>query len=72
VALVDGRYDILRMKHDAPLLMKAPHELTDLRTEDSFHRPLLRCDDMNVDAARPKGRRDFEADEARAEHHGPL
>ena len=39
--------------------------------QDFLHRPLFRGDDIDLDVARAQRRRDFEADEARAEHDDP-
>ena len=71
LALVYAGGDILEMEDHPVLFMQAPHEIADLRTENALHRPLLRRDHMDVETAHAKGRRNFESDEARAEHNGP-
>ena len=47
------------------LFVQSTNEVADLRTEDSFHWPLLRRDDMDFDAAHPQRSRDLKPDEAR-------
>ena len=60
------------MKNDAMLLVKRLHEAAEIGTQDFLHRPLFRRDDMDLDVARAQRGRDFEPDEARAEHDDPL
>ena len=53
------------------LLVDRLDEAAELGPENFLHRPLFRRDDMDLDVARAQRGRDFEADEARAEHDDP-
>src|SRR5258706_3427191 len=64
---VDGAGRILQMEDHAVLFVQRAYEVAHLWTHDPFHRPFLRRDDMGFDAARPKGSRAFEPDEACAQ-----
>ena len=65
VDLLDG---IREVEVDAVVFMQRANEVAHLGSEHALHRPLLRSDDVHVELARPQGRRDLEADEARADH----
>src|SRR5690606_31421519 len=54
----------------AARLVQRPHELADLRAEHALHRPLLRSDDVDLEAPRAQRGRDLEADEARTDDDG--
>src|SRR5947207_5898720 len=69
---VDRSRRVLKVKNHAVLFVQIAHELTHLRSQYAFHRPLLRRDDMNVDAARTQRRGDLETDEARTHHDRAL
>jgi hypothetical protein len=56
----------------AVMFVERLDECAELRPEHSLHRALVGSDHVHLDAARPQGARDFEADEARAEHDGRL
>ena len=53
-------------------LVERLDEAAELRSEHSLHRALVGGDHVHLDTARPQSARDFEADEARAEHDGGL
>src|SRR5438094_786395 len=52
---VDGAHRVLEMEDDAVFAMEGAHEVAYLGAEDAFHRPFLRRDHMDVDAARAQG-----------------
>ncbi len=54
------------------LLVEGTHEIAHLGTEDAFHRPFLGRHDVDFQAAGAQRGGDLQADEARADHHGPL
>ena len=58
---------VLQMENDAMLLVQRAHEVTHLRPEHAFHRPLLRRHHMNLDVAGAQRRRGLQSDEARAD-----
>ncbi len=57
------------MKDDAVLLMQRPHEVSHLRSEHAFHRPLLEPDDVNLDIPGAQRGGGFEPDKARPDHN---
>ncbi len=63
---------LAQMKDDAVFLVERLHEAAELGPQNFLHRPFFRRDDMDLDVARAQRGRDFEADEARAEHDDPL
>ena len=48
------------------------HEVAHLRPEDTLHRTLFRCHNMDFEVARAKRGRDFQADEAGAQDDSPA
>ena len=58
------------MKDDAVFLVQGADEVSHLGAEYTFHRPFIRRYDVNFDVPGAKGRRDLEANEAGAQHHG--
>ncbi len=54
------------------LLVNRAHEAAEVRAQNFLHRMLFRRDDMDLDVARAERGRDFEADEAGAEHDRPA
>ncbi len=63
---------LAQMEDDAMVLVDRLNEAAEVRPQDLFHRPFFRRDDMDLDVARAQRGRDFEPDEARAEHNDPL
>src|SRR5690606_33644759 len=49
---IDGRDRLFEMEDRAARLVQRPHELADLRAEHALHRPLLRSDDVDLEAPR--------------------
>ena len=58
------------MKGHAVLFVQIAHDVTHLRSQYPFHRPLLRRHDVHLDAARTQRGGDLEDDETRAHHDG--
>ena len=60
------------MEDHAMLLVQLADEVTHLRPEHAFERTLLGRHHVHLELARAQRGRDFEADEARADHHRAL
>src|SRR5262245_12656750 len=54
----------LQVKDHPVRFMQGANEITHIRAEDAFHRPLVWCDDMNFELTGPKRGSDFEPNEA--------
>ena len=61
-----GRFP--QMEDDAVLLVKRLHKAAQVGTQNSLHRPFFGRDNVNFNVPRAQRRRDFESDEARAQH----
>ena len=72
VPALDRRRGVPEVKDDAVLLVQGADVVTKLRAEHPFERSLLRCNDVDIDAAIPEGCGHLEPDEARSHHHGAL
>ena len=59
------------MEHDPVLLVQRTNERGHFGPQNVLHRTLLRRYDMDFDVSGAQRGRDFEPDEARAEHHRP-
>ena len=68
---VDRARGPLKMEDYAVLFMESANEIGEFGAQNALHRTLFRRDDMDLDIARPQGGRDFEPDEARAQHRRP-
>ena len=67
-AAVDRGDRFAEVEDDAVLLVQRANEIAQLRPEHALHRPRFRRHDVDLDIARTQRRRDFEPDEARADH----
>src|ERR1700732_735958 len=56
----------------AMLLVKLAKEIAGIRSKNPLHRDRLGRHDIDLDSARAKRCRNFETDEARADHNGPA
>ena len=65
----DALRGVFQMEDHAMLLVQLADEVAHLRPEHAFERTLLGRDHMHLELARAQRGRDFEADEARADHH---
>ncbi len=65
-------HGVLEVKVDAVLFMQRADEIAHLGAEHTLHRPLLGRNHMHLQLARPQGGRDFEANEAGADHQRAL
>src|SRR5262249_9899468 len=69
---VDRACRLLEMECDAVLLVDRAYEIAKFASEHAFQGPTLRCDDMNLDLARPQRGGNLEPDEARTDHDRAL